>query len=514
MTVLTARRTNWSLAACSAGLLLGLGSASAQSPLDVASAKRSVESQQLVRKGADVNAKSADGSTALHFAARAGDEALVTALLKAGADANVANRYGVTPLMEAAASQPSAVAALLLKAGANPNVSIGKGESILMTAARTGNAPAVEALLSAGADANAREGRRGQTALMMAAAKGHAAIVRLMVTQGADKDARDLPVNRTLGRVIQAGGPPRPPAGGMTAMLFAAREGQAEAVTALLDAGTDVNQTEGEGWTALLLAIANTHYGLAAKLIERGANPNLANEMGLLPLYATVEMRLPDITNRPLRPERDDMTSLQLIDVLLKAGANPNGRIEARQNVVALPTGAVAAGPGPTAAVAGIGVGGTAFMRAVRGGDLDTMKLLLKYGADPKATRTDGTNAIMIAGGIGRAGFGATAQTRSREELLEAIRLCQEAGLDINALNAGGLGALHGAAAAGDIAMIRILVDAGAKLDLKNRDGLTPLDVAEGKGPAVRGRPPQAQPEAADVLRQLVGHNTQVAGSF
>lgn len=500
--------------ACGVALLLVVSIASAQTLLEFASANRSADAQQQVRKGADVKVRAADGSTALHFAARFGDESLVAALLKAGADANAANRYGVTPLMETAAAEPSAVASLLLKAGADPNASMGKGDTLLMAASRAGNAATVEALVDAGADVNAREERRGQTALMMAAAKGHAAIVRLLLARGADKDARDLPVNRTLGRVNQAGGPPRPPAGGMTALLFAARNGQTDAVDAMLDAGTDVNQTDGEGWTPLLLATANTHYSLAARLVARGANPDLANDMGLLPLYAAVEMRLPDVTNRPLRPERDTMTSLELIEVLLKAGANPNGRIEARRNAVALPTGAVAAGPGPTIAVAGIGAGGTAFMRAVRGGDLDAMKLLLKYGADPKATRTDGANAIMIAGGIGRGGFGATAQTKSREELLEAIRLCQGEGLDINAQNAAGLSALHGAAAAGDTVMIRILVDAGAKLDLRSRDGLTPLDVAEGKGPTIRGRPPQAQPEAADVLRQLVGHNRQVAGSF
>jgi uncharacterized protein len=446
-------------------------------------------------KGA-ATAAAADGSTALHWAAHWGNEELVRQLLARGADVNAASRYGITPLAEAAANASGNVTALLLEAGADPESAFGQHETALMTASLAGNEPAVSALLAAGADPNARETEREQTALMWAAVRGHAGVARLLVQAGAAVDAQDGPVKQPNGRLGIGGGVPLP-SGGMSALMFAAREGHRDVVRVLAEGSVNLDLADGDGWNALLLAVQNTHYDTAALLLELGANPDLANKEGVTPLHIAIEMRLPDVGGpRPLRPERDHLSSLQIVAALLLKGADPNLRTKAR---------------------ASMGAGATAFMRAARGGDLDAMHLLVSHGADPVATRDDGSNAIMLAAGIGRfitGGTQAQPQVTAPTQLEEAIRWCLQQGLSINATNAAGDTAVHGAAATGNQLMLRILARSGADLTLRNKTGLTALEVAEGKTPADRGRPPVPQPEAAALLRELMANVAPAASAI
>jgi uncharacterized protein len=390
----------------------------------------------------------------------------------------------VTPLIEAAGQPSGQVTALLLHAGARADQAFGKGQTPLMTAARAGNEPAVAALLAAGAAPDAREGVRGQTALMWAAALGHAGVVRQLLAHHAGVDLLDWPndqkpMEEREGRLPPGGAPL--PAGGLSALQFAARNGQVDAVAALLEAGARVNQADAQGWTPLLLAIVNTHYGTARLLLAKGANPGLANREGIAPLYAAVDMRVPDITARPLRPQLDATSNEELLEALLAAGADPNQ---------------------PVSGKGGLGAGATPFMRAARAGDVVAMKLLLEHGAKAPLATSEGANALMIAAGMGRR-FGARAQAVAESDLDATAQLCLAAGIDANAANAQGETALHAAVLAANADMVRVLLRHGARGDLRNKRGFTPLDIAQGKGrPAPTGAAPE--PEAFQAIRGLL----------
>src|SRR5688572_6001639 len=224
----------------------------------------------LLKQQADVNAPQADGMTALHWAAYHDDQDIAALLLRAGANAKAANRYGVTPLSLACTNGSAAMVGLLLNAGADPNGSLPGGETPLMTAARTGSLESVKALLSRGAAVDAKDENRGQTALMWAAAEGHAAVAQELIAAKADFRTR-LP-------------------SGFTPLMFAVREGRLPVVRVLVEAGADVNETipvdgakrrgyggrlPAAGTSALLLAVMNAHFELAAELLDAGANPNV-----------------------------------------------------------------------------------------------------------------------------------------------------------------------------------------------------------------------------------------------
>jgi ankyrin repeat protein len=424
----------------------------------------------LLNQHVDVNAAQADGTTALHVAARQGDVETARLLIRAGANAKAMNRYGVTPLTEAAANSPGPITEMLLRAGADPNSTIGEGETVLMTAAHAGNADAAKALIAAGADVNAREKYRGQTALMWAAGEGHVEVVKLLAETGADLNAhsfrREDPLK--VGERIPISH------GGLTALLLAARQGEAGCVRALLAAGNDINQADEDGNTALILAIINSHYDLAGFLFEKGENPNLADKDGRTPLYAAVDMHSQEISVRPSRKETDMLTSLDMIQAALSHGANPNAQLKGHVGAKAYLDG------GDTTLAAGA----TSFMRAARGADVGVMRLLVEKDANPKLSMNDKTNALMIAAGIGyREG-----RTRGTDrEAIEAIKLCVELGLDLNAISDKGETAMHGAAHRGADEIVQFLFEKGARLDVKDKQGFTPLDRALGKGAVAGG---------------------------
>ncbi len=215
----------------------------------------------LLKQHVDVNAAEADGTTALHWAAHWGDLETVDALLAVGANVTALNRYGATPLSEAVRIGGAPLIEKLLQAGADPNTLVtAQAETVLMKASRDGNAGAVKALLEHGAEVNAKENFRGQTALMWAAAEGHADIVSLLAAHGADLNVRSYDRDTTSPK-MEAGTPSAPIArGGLTALLFAARQGEMDTTRALLDAKADINAVDSDGNNALTLAILNNHY--------------------------------------------------------------------------------------------------------------------------------------------------------------------------------------------------------------------------------------------------------------
>jgi ankyrin repeat protein len=459
----------------------------------------------LVARHADVNAAEPDGMTALHWAVRANDVATAQVLLRAGAKVNAVSRYGMTPILLAAQNGDPAMVAALLKAGANPNSALPEGETALMTAARTGNVDTIKLLVETGAKIDAKENWQGQTALMWAAAQNNAAAVKALVAAGADKNERSKLLSfpefkfETSGMVVTV-----LPRGGWTPLMYAARDGAKDAVAALAEVNADLNATDPDGTTALMYAIINAHFDTAAVLIEKGADPNVADSTGTTALYSAVDMHtMGPMLSRPSPKLVDKLDASDVVRLLIDHGAGVNPRL--KRPIIGrhhTPTGD-----------ASLGEGTTPLARAAKSNDLQLMRMLLDAGADPKLTLKDRTTVLMIAAAGGAVvGAYAVAIPVTEESSIEAIKLCLDRGVDINAFNATGTTAVHSAVQRGAEKVVKYLADHGAKLDMKNKQGRTPLDIALGVGATAgrggggaRGRgnagPSQAM---ADLLRSLM----------
>jgi uncharacterized protein len=481
----------WLLVFTALGLAAGLNESRLTQALKSGD-KKAVES--LLKQGADVNAADADGSTPLHWAAEANDLESAQLLLRMGANAKARNRYGVTPLSLAAGNGNAALIDFLLKAGADPAANLPGGQTILMTAARTGNPEAVRLLMAHGSDVNAREETYGETALMWAAAENHPGAVQALLEHGAEINARSRELQYSQDHFGLEGVNTILPHGHWTALMYAARQGSLEASRTLLDAGADRNLVDPDGTTAVVLAIINGHYDTAVLLLEKGADPNIADAAGMAALYAAVDMNtLGEVYGRPPRPAHDKQTALDLIAVLLDRGANPNAQLRT-------PTLARAHTPGEST----LAEGATPLMRAAKNGDAAAMRLLLDHGADPSITQKNHTTALMLAAGLGR-GLGVFAKDFATEkEMLEGVKVLLARGVDVNAVNDNGQTAMHFAVRASDD-IVRYLATHGARLDVKDKQGRTPLDAALGMG--VRGRaggPVEVREATAALIRQLM----------
>ena len=423
----------------------------------------------LLKQHAAVNAAQADGTTALHWAAHWNDVEAVNLLIAAGADAKATNRYGTTPLSEAAAAGNAVIIEALLKAGADANTrTTADGETVLMTSARAGNLDAVNALLNHGADVNAKETYKGQTALMWAAAERHPEVVKALLAHGADWKVQSSYRETKIPKLSTASSISPISRGGLTAFLFAAREGDIETAKVMLGAGVDINQTDVDGTSGLVVSIMNKKYTFAKFLLERGADPNVADVKGRAALYAAIDARNEDWSALPMRKETDPLPSIELIKAVLAHSPNVNARL----------THNLPGRSGMDYGDAALDEGTTPFMRAARSGDTATMRLLLAAGADAKVITKDGNNALQFAAGIGYR----DKQTQGTDaQALEAVKLCMDQGLDINQADNKGETALHGAANRGSDVLVKFLVEHGAKLDAKSKAGFTPLDIAMGK---------------------------------
>jgi ankyrin repeat protein len=436
---------------------------------------------------------------------------------------------------------------------------------------------AVRLLLDHGADPNASETERGTTALMQAADQGHADVMAVLIEHGADVAATSAPVFRdgrtaALGKAndprtavrrqviavlcdepspdlsalreliaessedevladlaargniditaadicsrLQRGalgfvngggrrnGQEREPDGGeLTPLVYAARAGAIDAARVLLDAGADVNQVTRYGWSPLLAATQNRNYQMGKFLIENGADVNIANKGGWTNLYLATDNRNVEGGDYPTRVP--DMDHLEYIKLLLDAGAEPNARlIESTETRTVFTNQWLDEN------------GATAFLRASQSGDVPLMRLLLEHGADPHIYTELGVTPLAVAAGIGCV-EGVTSEW-STEQTIEAVKLLLELGVDPNYQADTGRTSLHGAAHKGATEVVKILVDAGARMDIRdfgntdNRGSAElaahtwlPIDYADG---LVRVGVQSAipHPETAAVLRELM----------
>jgi len=479
--------------------------------------------RSLLAQKADVNGPQADGATAIQWAAYKEDLEMANLLIAVGANVTAPNRDGATPLYLAAINGSAAMIEMLLKAGANPNERGRQGETPLMLAARNGNLPGIKVLLDHKADVNAKEKLRGTTALMWAVEQVHPAAVKLLIEHGADIRAVSNPdtrnarnnlantvterLNSRLGAVGQSRArvaAPPPPAGedapppsartqktdggGLTPLVFAAREDCLECAKLLVEAGADVNQRTHYGWTPLLVATQNRHYKLAAYLLDHRANPNSANDGGWTPLYLATDNRNIESGDYPVRTP--DMDHLDYIHLLLAKGANVNARICGVASTSAKCVGDTTETRNNFTMQWLFEDGATPFLRAAQSGDITLMKLLLTRGADPKVFTAHNVTPLAVASGIGWV-EGVTFEW-SEAESLEAVKMCLVLGIDPNVADDEGRTALHGAAHKGRTAVIQLLADHGARLDAHDagsRDSINgallgktwiPLDWARG----------------------------------
>jgi ankyrin repeat protein len=444
------RLNAWAIATVGACLVAGAALTAASDPGLLSAAKRAdlPAVRTLLKNGADVRVAEADGTTPLHWAVHHNNLEMVNLIVAAGGDVKAANRYGVTPLALACLNGNAAVVDRLLKAGADPNTASREGETVLMTAARTGAVDVVKRLIAAGANVSAKETWRGQTALMWAIGEGHLEIVKTLLETGAD----------LYGRTPK----------GFTPFLFAVRGGNFDMVKTLLAAGADVNETAGEGTTALVVAIVNAHFELAAYLLDQGADAT-ADMPGGTALHAVTRTRDYEYGTvvRPAAVQTGNMDPLQLVTKLLDFGADPNARIVKplpRQggfdnNYLRL-------------------IGATPFLLAARAADPTLMRLLSSRGADPLLTTNEGVTPLMVAAGMG---YVQGQSIGTGTERLEAVKVALELGGDVNATTSKTLEtAMHGAATGGVNEVVELLAAKGARLDAKDKDGTTPLMIADG----------------------------------
>jgi uncharacterized protein len=558
----------------------------------------------LIKQAVDVNAAQGDGMTALHWAALKGNADLAKTLLYAGANVRATTRLGgYTPVFMAAKSGYASVLAVILDAGADAKAPALDGLTPLMMAATSGDAASVKVLIDHGADLNAQETENGQTAMSFAAAFNRPDAIRVLLQNGADINVRSkvqmppAPPQRGLaqfGQQGQAAAPPAPaqgrggngqgaaqrggaaaaqggqaaqqqaqmngadatgrgggnPHGGLTPLMYAARQGSFDAAKFLVESGARLDEVNGDRSTALLLGIINGHFDIGKLLVDSGANVTLGSVENATPLFGVVNTQWARKSFHPQPTTKYEKTGyIELINDLLDHGADPNARLTKElwysEYNFSL----------ESASSAGV----TPFWKCAEVGDIDGMRLLVSRGANPNIASTDGVTPLLMASGAGTHGNDDVTAPPGR---LAAVNyLVEELHADVNVADnpaAGGRGAggisaaqipqlalqlatqanngkeptqaqideqtkflqqqiaqggfggarggstaLHNAAQRGDNEMILYLVSKGAKVDAVTKGGATVADMAN--GPRQRLQP---YPETVALLEMLGSKNS------
>src|SRR5579862_1498379 len=493
--------------------------------------------ERLLKAGSDPNGAGPQGETPLMLAARNGDLEAIKILIDHKANVNGKEELrGTTPVMWASSEGHAEALKLLIAAGADINATSkpdtgGKPRNNLAN-------PVTQRLNSGfgvnGQKGGAKGGAKGTPVVPIGAngapdfadanpesvaeAAGVAPNAPAAATggrggrggRGGNKGGATATPNSEAGDgAVAAGGggfggfgrgQGATDGGGLTPLVYAAREDCLDCARVLVEAGANINQVTNYGWTALLTATQNKHYKLAAYLLDHGANPNLANKGGWTPLYLATDNRNIESGDYPVR--KPDMDHLEYIKLLIAKGAEINARMKDSTETRTVFTNQWLDENGATA-----------FLRASQSGDVELMKLLLAHGADPKIDTTLHVTALQVAAGIGWV-EGITYEW-STDQTIQAVKLLLDLGLDPNAQADTGRTALHGAAHKGRSDVVQVLYDHGAKLNVRdygntdNRGGKLavhtwePVDYADGLV-RVGVQSAIAHPDAGALLRKLL----------
>jgi ankyrin repeat protein len=445
----------------------------------------------LLAAGADPNARAADGSTPMLYAAHFGDIASVQALLAAKGDPDLTNRYGLGPMHEAALRADADMLRTLVAAGASVDLALPEGETPLMLASRTSGIDAVRFLIERGAEVNVVEQWQGQTPLMYAAAHDRGEVAAALIAAGADVNARTPP----------SGLPERLPAvryfveipvAGLTPVMFAARHGAVSALRALIDAGADLDAKTPEGFSPIVIALDNLHFDAAKVLVEAGASADGGG------LFAVVEARNRVNYVGDIQVPTGAESSLQLLELMLAQGANLMDRLPDHlldRDSRFLP-------PPPK-------ITDLALIRAARSCDVEAMRVLMEGGADLslRDELRGGINTfVAVMTGPELPQLIEAAPRPTEDEAIAAIDFLMDRGVEPHIANAMGTTALHIAALRDYPGVIRHLAERGVDIDVADHAGLTPLDYALGNlPPGLRAQPP-ADNSAVAALRELGAH--------
>ena len=458
-----------------------------------------------IRAGADVNAAQPDGTRPVHWAVYKVDYELIEALIAKKATVDVANEFGSTPLAEAVKLADARMVKVLLSAGAGVDRAAENGQTALMLAIKTGELPIVEMLVEAGANVNAVEAFQRQTPLMWAvtASKHAADMTKLLLSKGADVKARALYTDWPNQLSSEPRGQYRP-VGGLTALLYASRNGCSACVQALIGAGADVNVPTPEGVTPLMISLDNDHNDVAALLLDRGANPHVADWWGRTALWIVIDRKealsggrggrgaaAPAASAAP-RGAGQAGSHMAIINRLLAADVDVNAELNMHR-----PS---RGGNSGRFADRQLGTGSTALYRATEAGDVEVVRALLAKGANPNINGMGFTPFLVAAGVTPGAGGGGAPNAALLDLMLQY-------GADVNTQVTGtrsysmrvsynpppnkeGTSALHGAVQAGRPDLVRYLLEKGALPELVDANGRKPIDLLDVGGAAARAAGP------------------------
>ena len=470
-------------------------------PLHLASSRGHAGAvSRLLAAGSDPKAVTSTGVQPVHLAAEAGNAEALRALLEHGVDVNVRDeKYGRTPLVFATAENRVEAMKLLIAKGADLSIATSVIDYPQRSAADTADRVAREKAVQA---ATGRPPANVGTFDPLAVGQGAGGAGGAGAGRGAGRGQPCDPNDPDIPCAARGAGGGRGPSdiqqighqGGFTALHYAMRDGYADAAMALLDAGADVNRrSAGDHSTPLVVATLNGQYDLAMTLLKRGADPNLPGDDGVTPLFATInnEWALRTWYPQPTAGTEQQTPYMQLMEALLKAGADPNARTTSHIWYASYNTGRM-----------GVDfAGATPFWRAAYALDVDAMRMLVKYGADPSIpTMSFGTPkrpndpsglAGVPAGGAhvppfhaaSGVGYGTSRVAQQHRHVPDgwmpaAKYFVEELGVDINERDADGFTALHHAAARGDNDVINYLVKHGADVMAVARSGQTTVDMA------------------------------------
>jgi len=455
-----------------------------------------------IRAGADVNEPQPDGTRPIHWAVFKVDYELLDALLARKAKADVTNEFGDTPLAEAVKVADLRMVKTLLGAGAaveSPNLD---GETALMLAIKTGALPIVRMLIEAGASVNTVEKQHQQTPLMYAAAaektagaKNAGEMVKLLLSKGADVTPRSLAYDWPS-HISEEPRVQYHPFGGLTALLYAARDGCYDCVEALIAKGADVNvPTMPEGVTPVMIALDNDNNDVAKLLLDHGANPHVWDWYGRTALYIAVDRKGGGSSGGGIRVPIDASHSarssaMDVIKALLAANVDPNPELRMHRPTRGGYTGRFS---DPL-----LDLGATPLLRATLANDMDVIQALLAKGASPNINAMGVTPFLVAAGvgGGGQRGGGPGARGGGGGDSFALLDLFLQHGADVNTQVTGtqtysmriarspatneGMTALHVAAQSGRVDLVRYLLGKGANPAIADGTGRKPIDLVGG----------------------------------